>query len=444
MCVVLCCTVVTWAVEDKLVNYADFTSAINQGDGEKADQVGDVLIKELENTHEKDEGFKTYKSKLMAAEVLAGQMIDALGEATSLQTSQMAEDLFLRDSNRVNTKKKLFSGLPPAKQFYDTSLSQFSSPITINNLADEEKVFLSQYYDHKLRTLTNNIANAGQALAIAEPTFKGTHNYTLVLSLLHVSESQPININVLPKWMQTPEQLKIVSDVCLLDFGLAFQAMAVAKEIPAISKEPFSEVEFYKSAAKKCGKERASIAVKCLQMAINITPEQKLDVIIDLNFDIVQLWLDSENFALAAGHAKKIMDSYPDHENYSKAVFLHYYALSRNNNANAIIADIDNSIKDKRCEAYCAKLLYIKWWALRRSSEQDASLIALEHEILKKYGENPIVAPILLSQATDCLARQDYGNARQVLGNLVDKFPASKAAVQAKEILAKSDQVKVQ
>ena len=120
--------------------------------------------------------------------------------------------------------------MPPAKRIYDTSASLFSIPIRIDKLSEAEKIFLMQYYDLKLRSYTGKIGKAGQALAIAERRFKGTHNYVLILPLLHVTVGQPINIYVLPKWMQTSEQLAILSDVCLLHFGFPFQAMMLEKK----------------------------------------------------------------------------------------------------------------------------------------------------------------------------------------------------------------------
>ena len=99
--------------------------------------------------------------------------------------------------------------------------------------------------------------------------------------------------------------------------------------------------------------------------------------------------------------------------------------------------DVDKALDDKRCEVYKAKLMYIKWWALRRKRDQTARVATLEYELLKQYGNNPMVAPILLSRATDLLASQNYNGAYESLTQLVERFPSTKAAAQAKRMLVK-------
>ena len=61
----------------------------------------------------------------------------------------------------------------------------------------------------------------------------------------------------------------------------------------------------------------------------------------------------------------------------------------------------------------------------------------MEYELLKDYGNDPMVAPVLLSRATDRLVRQDYAGARESVIELVEKFPDTKAAAQAKRMLEK-------
>jgi hypothetical protein len=281
------------------------------------------------------------------------------------------------------------------------------------------------------------VAKAGQALVIVEPAFKGTHDYVLVLPLLHASDEKPINVEVLPRWMQRPEQLRMLSDSCLLHFGFPFHAMTLAKHGAQIRREPFSEVEFYRSAAKKCGASKAHIAADSLNKAIDLAGTDDDSVTVDLQFEILQLWLDSENYSLAAGQARKIFETYPDCEQACKAVWLYHYALSRANKTDEILAHVDEALADERCRRYEAKLMYTKWWALRRERDQGAAIAALEYKLLNRYGDEPMVAPIMLSQATDLLARQDYNGACGALSELVEKFPSTKAAEQAKKMLDK-------
>jgi hypothetical protein len=222
-----------------------------------------------------------------------------------------------------------------------------------------------------------------------------------------------------------------------LHYGFAFHAQAFARQAAELDGKDFSQEAFYRSAAKKCGKELARVAVDCLKRAIDSISEEKTDERIALQFDIVQVWLDSENFTLAAGEAKTIADKFGDHKKAGNAIWLHFYALSRTNNADTILANVDAAIADPRCTEYRAKLMYMKWWALRRQKDKTAPIAALEHQLITEYGNDEMVAPIMLSRATDLLAGQDYAGAFALLAQVQEKFPSSAAAGQAKKMAEK-------
>ena len=412
---------------------ADFAAALKASDDTKAALTGDTIFGGLAEKYGSDADFRALKSKLAAAEFLAAEMMAQLRKAKDSRMLLLAGDLF--DEKKSGKKRAL--SIAPAKSFYETSVKLFSNPVRMGHLTEEERVFLVGYYDLKLRGLTGQIAKAGQALVVAEPEFKSTHDYVLVLPLLHASEKEGVNIDVLPRWMREPEQLGIFSDSCLLHFGFSFQAMTVARECSGVRNEAFSELDFYKSAAKKCGRSRAHVAVDSLVKAMGCVGKEDVNATIGLHFEIVQVWLDSGNYALAAGRAREIFETYPERADSGKAIWLYYYALSRVNNTDEILAHIDEALEDSRCRTYRGKLMYIKWWALRSERDETGRVAAIEHELLEQYGDDPMVAPILLSRAVDLLARQDYSGAYAILTRLVDKFPLTKAAEQARRMVDK-------
>jgi len=258
-----------------------------------------------------------------------------------------------------------------------------------------------------------------------------------VLPLLHASDQKPINVRVLPRWMQSTEQLRLLSDSCLLHFGFPVHAMTLARQAAGEQHEQFYELEFYKSAARKCGESRPHIAAECLRKAMACVPGSDPNTTVALIFELVQVWMNSGSYALAAGQAHKIFETYPDHKESGKAIWLYHYALVRSNDTEQILTHIDEALRDQRCEAYRAKLMFIKWWALRHSLDESAKVAVLELEMLTKYGDDPVVAPILFARATDHLARQEYDSAYGLLTQLVDKFPSSKSAAEATKMLDK-------
>jgi len=418
-----------------VIDFTVFHKALEKSDDSESVQSGDLIFKQLEEKYRNDAGFGALKSKLTAAEFLGRQMESQLKKATERRMSAITDELF---EDGKKSEKEDLPGIAPAKSFYETSVELFSKPVKIEALKDDGKNFFAKYYDLKLRIFTSSIAKAGQALVITEPNFKGTHDYVLVLPLLHASDKKSVNVDVLPGWMRRPEQLEVFSDSCLLHYGFGFQAMMLAKQSAQIQGKAFSELQFYRSAAKKCDKSNLHVAVDCLGRAMEYIPEkEKPDTTIALQFEIVQLWLDSGDHTLAAGEARRISDTFPSHEQAGKALWLYYYALSKSNNTERILSEIDNSLADKRCQGYKAKLMYMKWWALRRKRDQGAKVAALEYEFLKQYGDDPIAAPVLLSRSTDLLAQQNYTDARALLTGLVEKFPKTEAATQAKKMLSK-------
>ena len=420
------------------IDFTAFQKALGEQDSSSALSIGSSILEQIEKIYHGNKGFRAYKSKLDAAEFLSNQMQSQLKKATTMSMTLTAQDIF-KNNSRQN-KKKL--NVAPAKSFYDTSLKLFLTQVNINDMNNDEKNFLIQYYNLKLLSLTSSIAKKGQALAIADESFKSTHDYVLVLPLLHASEKSPVNINILPEWMRQPEQFDIIADSCLLHFGIPFQAMNIAKKAAEARDNSFSEIRYYKQAAKKCGIEKVQIAVDCLERAINQLDETQNDQIMSLKFDIVQLWLDSENYSLAASQSRKIYETFPDNQDTGKAIWLYFYALSRDNNINEILAEVDTALEDERCKIYEPKLMYIKWWALRRDRDKVAQVAVLELELLKRFGDDPMVAPILLSQATDLLASQNYTGAYDILLKLIDKFPDTSAAKQAGKMMEKLKNIK--
>ena len=83
--------------------------------------------------------------------------------------------------------------------------------------------------------------------------------------------------------------------------------------------------------------------------------------------------------------------------------------------------------------------MYLKWWSLRRQRKDDVRIGVIEHDLIKRFPKNPLVAPVLLSRATDHLGRQEYAAAQQTLEQLIQQFPQSKAAIQAKKMMVKFD-----
>jgi len=420
-------------------DFISFRKAIDGGDDINAASIGDIIFNRFEQKFKDNAGFQTYKSKLTAADVLVQQMRQQLKKTKIAFISKVDSSLF----GEANTGTEESSvSVTPAKYFCDTSRNLFSKPVKISGLENTEKDFLSRYYDLKLRMLTGAAAKAGQVLIIADPAFRETYDYVLVLPLLHTSDKESSNIDILPVWMQHHSHLDMFSDSCLLHFGLPFHAMKIAEKAAQIRGKSLSELDFYRFAAEKHGKTFPLIAADCLRRAIDIVPDNEVNQIMTLESELVQLRLNAGNYELAAGEAQKILEKYRNNTASEKFVWLYYYALSKSNNAAQILVNIDNILADRRYEAYKPGLMYIKWWALRSKKPESAEIEALAYELLRRYGDDPIVAPVLLAQATDLLEKRDFRGTIKLLNQLLEKFPSTEAAAQGRQILSELENVK--
>ncbi len=56
--------------------------------------------------------------------------------------------------------------------------------------------------------------------------------------------------------------------------------------------------------------------------------------------------------------------------------------------------------------------------------------------LITRDSDNPVIAPVLLSRVTDCLANQDLIGAHDLLSKLIEKFPRAPLAWQARIMLS--------
>lgn len=411
-------------------DFIEFQQAVNNGKVAESMSKGESIFKELETEYYNNPGFNSLKSKLTASIFLAKKMNSNLSEA---RKKAMA--------NQMGSGKKSQLTVPPARTYYESAKKLFSKGITAEGIVRDHKFFLGMYYNFRLRVLTTALAKSGQGLSIADPSFKGTYEYVLVLPLLHCLNGSPLDFDTLPALMKKKNNAQALSEACLKHFGLPYQAMNISKSIAEENNSGFNEYNYYISAAKTCEKQMPGVAVDCLSRAIHTLGDKKNIKFIDMSFEIIRIWLDSGKYSLAAGYAKDLSGDIRGNKRYPEAVWNYYYALSRTNNVEAILSSIDSALNDETCSKYHAKLAYIKWWSLRRSRADAEQIMALEKKLMEMYPDNPMLAPIYLSRATDLLARQNYKEAMILLDKIVKKYPGSKAAVQAKKILVKLNRV---
>ena len=99
-------------------NFADFYQALETTTDMQPAEIGQYIFNRLEQKYRNNTGFETLKSKMLAAEFLATQMITTLNKATDRQLLNTTTELL----NANNKKKGNTILVPPAKSFYEDFL----------------------------------------------------------------------------------------------------------------------------------------------------------------------------------------------------------------------------------------------------------------------------------------------------------------------------------
>ena len=109
--------------------------------------------------------------------------------------------------------------------------------------------------------------------------------------------------------------------------------------------------------------------------------------------------------------------------------------LAKQFKAEAILQEIDPILETPQCQSYMPQLMYLKWWALRKTN-QPILANKIGEELIEDYRNNQCIAPVLLASATDALSNQHYDHCQKLLQQLTRNFPQTNSADQARKILS--------
>ena len=393
---------------------------------------GAIDFEKLKGKYSGDTNFKTYMAKLRAAEHLAADMVSQLEKVRKRQLNVFSDTIF---GNKAETEEAEAFLTAPAIKFYKEAKGLFSQPISLHGFSIAEQKFLSSYYNLKLRSLLNEIAETGQALAVAEPSFKGTYDYVLVLPLLHTKDGSSVNVNSLPQWMQQAGILTALSDSCLLHYGFINPALDLAKMACVQRSGSCDDVELYRFLANKCDKHNVNIAVQCLEKAIEYLPDNDLGTVNELRFDIVQRWAQAGSYKLAAGQAKKIAQHIPDSnegkESLLKIIKIYAEQLKFYDDAieqcRVFLKKFTDSRQAEYIQFLTGKLTYLN---------RDYAGAATKLDLFQmKYPNSPYVSEAMLLGAISQFSEGQTNEAIERFRRIIQKYPDTELTARCKFLI---------
>jgi hypothetical protein len=205
---------------------------------------------------------------------------------------------------------------------------------------------------------------------------------------------------------------------------------------PLLSQgKSFSLVDWALAVSTKCFENhRPDLAEKLLTTTIDALGDK--EKVVELRLKIAECYGKCGDNVAAAKRCKQIVEDFPDSLLYGKVMSSYFAYLARQLKAEEILAEIDSVLESPSCQRYLSQLIYLKWWALRKTNQQILAK-KIGEQLIEDHERNPHIAPVLLAHATDALSNQQYEKCRQLLVQLTKNFPKTNSAKQAKKILVR-------
>lgn len=423
----------------KDILYLEFEQLVQTRQNAKAIETGSVLLDRIVSRYPQNNGLHDLQERLKVAQYLA----ELISRNLKSRQKKSIEDVISLEielelpSIRMNEEERGYLLAPP-EQLYWTHFKSFSHELNIQGVSTADSKFLRGYYCLRMQSWIEEVATVVTKVIITNPEFSDLSYYSFVLPLLYIYEQEN-------DWKELEflfalvdsDHLDAISDFCLLRVDRPRASCEITKYKAKSRGKSFSSIDWALAAGAKCVENhRLDLAEKILNTAIDALGDK--EKVVELRLKIAGYYGKCGDSITAAKRCKQIAGDFPDSILYGKVMSSYFAYLARQLKAKEILAEIDSVLESPSCQKYLSQLIYLKWWALRKTNQ---------HILAKKIGEqliednerNPHIAPILLAHATDALSNQQYEKCRQLLVRLTKNFPETNSAKQAQKILVRLD-----
>ena len=419
--------------------YLEFEQLIQDKHKASAIRVGHDLFQSLASKYPENAGLLDLQKRLEAAY----NLVELITQSLELRRKKLLVDISDLDilpglpPVRVDEEESAHL-LPSAEHLYFTNLQSFSHELRIQEVSATEAKFLSKYYDLRIQSWIEKVADITAQASVTASESSALSHYSFVLPLLYLSEDnsawdEPVFLLA----VMGMDNLDVMSDFCLLRVERPRTAKAVAEYKAKSEGNSFSLIEWSLTASARCVENnRPDIAEKLLSAAIDSLNDN--DKVVELRLKIAENYGKCGNDARAVRLCAQIVKDFPHNPLYGKVTCSYFAYLARQSKAQEILAEIDSALESQQCQRHLSQLMYLKWWALRKTEQQHLAN-QIGEQLISNYAENPCVAPVLLAQATDALSNQYHEQCRKLLVQLTKNFPQTNSAKQAEKILTRLD-----
>ncbi len=419
--------------------YLEFEQLVQNKQNTKAIEIGDGLFERLVSKYSENACLHDLQGRLKVAH----DIVELISKGLESRQKKSLEDIVSLDILPElpligKNGGELDYLLPPTEQLYWNYLESFSHKLNIQGVSAAESKFLRGYYDLRMRSWIKEIDNIVTQLIITNPESSDLSYYSFILPLLYLCEEDP-------GW-DKPESLfalvgsgnlDVMSDFCLLRVDRPKVALAIAKYKAKSQGKSFPLVDWTLAASTKCVENhRPDLSEKLLTGAIDSLDDK--DKVVELRLKAAEGYGKCGDNATAAKKCRQIAKDFPDSLLYGKVMSSYFTYLAKQSKPRQILAEIDSALQSRQCQRYLPQLMYLKWWALRKTNQQILAK-KIGEQLIEDHGSSPCIAPVLLAHGTDALSNQQYEKCRKLLVQLTRNFPQTNSAKQARKILVRLD-----
>ncbi len=423
--------------QDKL--YLEFEQLVQTMQNSKAIENGRVLFERIVSKYPDNNSLHDLQERLKVARYLAELICRGLKSRQKKSIENVISLEMELELPSIGMKEKEPGYLlAPAEQLYWTHFELFSRKLDIQGVSAADLKFLRGYYCLRMQSWIREVATVVTKVIITNPEFSDLSYYSFVLPLLYIcdEENDWKELEFLFALVDS-DILDAISDFCLLRVDRPRVSCEIAKYKAKSQNKSFSSVDWALAASTKCVENhRLDLAEKILYKAIDSLGDK--DKIVEIRLKIAEYYGKCDDNITAAKRCKQIAGDFPDSILYGKVMSSYFAYLARQLKAKEILAEIDSVLESPSCQGHLSQLMYLKWWALRKTNQQSLAR-KIGEQLIEDHEKNHHIAPVLLAHATDALSNQQYEECRKLLVRLTKNFPETSSAKQALKILERLD-----
>lgn len=441
MCIISTCLAVAWTF-GKPLNSDTQTDTGFQARSGMPQSYGGALAESRKKFNEYAQLFSSklvlqeMQNRIEVAGVIKTRVLKAIEQTKQNNTARAYKGFF---NDELMSKHALCMHnestlVVPAERLFKRYVGRFVIPLDFSDLPVDVAAVIQQFYELQLKAYMEEITNNIKKDPTINPDNLELYEYGIVIpALAHCSVSEDITLQFIRHIKDTNLGIYL-GEFCLRRLNCPGLALKIAKHVfEAEQTESSVVIDWAIKVSQHCVEDyRPDLVEKLLRTVIDNLNDK--DKIVELRLKIAESFSKCGDNVGATKECTQIVSDFPNSSLYGKVMSVYFAYLAKQSKPERIVQEIESALEMPQCQKYLLQLMYLKWHALRKTNRQTLAN-QIGEQLIKHYGDNPYIAPVLLSHAIDALSNMHYDRCQELLRQLIRNFPQTNSAEQAQEIL---------